>query len=78
MNDSELQEIIKEIIISNQPLACPSSKIRSELHKHEVFKNSKMILKFLKQWQDRDSNLKCEKIGREYYWRFNQGGVLND
>ena len=78
MNDSELQEIIKEIIISNQPLACPSSKIRSELYKHEVFKNSKMILKFLKQWQDRDSNLKCGMIGREYYWRYNQGGVLND
>lgn len=78
MKESELMEIVKEIIISCQPLACSTSKIRDELHNHDVYKNSQMMLKFLRQWQDRDSNLVCGKIGREYFWRYNKGGVLND
>lgn len=77
-SDLELFEIVKEIIISHQPLACGTSKIRSELHKHDVYKDSPMMLKFLRSWQDRDSNLVCGKIGREYYWRYNEGGALND
>lgn len=77
MNDSELIEIVKEIIISCQPLAASTSKIRHELHKHDVYKDSPMMLKFLRQWQARDSNLVCGKIGRKYYWRYNEGGILN-
>ncbi|WP_406532487.1 hypothetical protein [Methanobrevibacter sp.] len=77
MKDRELFEIVKEIIISCQPLACSTSKIRSELHKHDVYKDSHMMLKFLRQWQDRDSNLVCGKIGREYFWRYNDGCVLS-
>lgn len=78
MNDSELMEIVKEIIISCQPLACSTSKIRLELHKHEVYKTSGGMLKFLRGWQARDSNLVCGKAGRDYLWRYNQGGLLND
>lgn len=78
MNDYELFEIVKEIIISCQPLAASTSTIRDRLHKYEVYKDSHMMLKFLRQWQDRDSNLTCGKIGREYYWRYDKGGVLND
>lgn len=78
MKDYELFEIVKEIIISCQPLACSTSKIRSELHKHDVYKDSHMMLKFLRHWQDRDSHLVCVKIGREYLWRYKEGGVLND
>ena len=78
MKESELMEIVKEIIISYQPLACSTSRIRIELHKHDVYKDSQMMLKFLRQWQDRDPNLRCGKIGREYFWRYNKGGVLND
>jgi len=78
LNDLELFEIVKEIIISCQPLAASTSLIRDRLHKYEVYKDSHMMLKFLRQWQDRDSNLTCWKIGRKYYWRYDKGGVLND
>ena len=78
MKESELMEIVKEIIISCQPLACSTSRIRNELHKHDVYKDSQMMLKFLRQWQDRDPNLKCDKIGRNYYWRDTDGVLLNE
>ena len=77
MTDTELIEIIKELIISCQPLACSTSRIRHELYKYDIYKDSHMMLKFLRQWQDRDKNLTCLKGGREYYWRYNEGGVLN-
>ena len=78
MNDNELIEVIKEIIISCQPLAASTSKIRSELHKHEVYKDSPMMLKFLRQWQDKDPNLECGKIGNAYYWRYNSGVIYHE
>lgn len=48
MKESELMEIVKEIIISYQPLACSTSRIRMELHKHDVYNDSDRMLKFLR------------------------------
>ena len=79
MNESELTEAMIEIIISCQPLACPTSKIRRRLYQdfNRYYPNGAKVIRLLRQRSERDDNLIEIKSGRDIFWRYNDGGVLS-
>ena len=79
ISESELIELMEEIIISCQPLACATSVIRYRLNVEYgiSFHDTSKIRKILKQERDRNPSLKCYKGGNTLFWRYDSGGILN-